>query len=130
VQRFVRTQLWARAVGLIAAYAFVLQTFLVSVVATQVVAADPFGDADFVICSSDSHSTDAPRDEGANHLVKCGLLCALAHSTITPVPDAIPMAAWAGIVTTSLLQDRTRSSAVASPRAVRSGLSRAPPRTA
>jgi hypothetical protein len=116
---------------LIAAYVFLLQAFLASLALTQAVAADAIGsDANFVICSSDSHASGGPANADLNHLSKCCLVCTLAHSTVTAIPIAVATAAWVGAAVASIRADGGPSVGLVPFRGVRSGPSRAPPRTA
>lgn len=121
---------WRGAIGMIAAYALVLQTFLAYSMATQAAAQDPasFSGAFFVICSAHDAS-DAP--DGTDAKLKLSThcpICTLAGSAtaILPEPAVLPampatFAARTGFVT---------ADACVAYHHARAGLSRAPPRNA
>jgi len=121
---------WRGAIGMIAAYALVLQAFLAYSMATQAAAQDPasFSGAFFVICSSQD-GADAPHGDDTKlklntHCPIC-TLCGSATAILTD-PVALPAMPAAFAVRTTFV---TAEACVAYHRA-RAGLSRAPPQNA
>lgn len=121
---------WRGVIGMIAAYALVLQAFLAYSMATQAAAQDlaSFSGAFFVICSAHDAS-DAV--DGADAKLKLSAhcpICTLAGSAtaILPEPAVLPATPVAFTMRTGFI---TADACVAYHRA-RAGLSRAPPQNA
>jgi hypothetical protein len=131
VDRIIPGKLWRIAIALIAAYVLVIQGFLATVVVTEAAAAGvPSGNAVFEICSGDHGSAGGPPDGQASHLEKCCLVCTLAAATAAISPDVSAAPAWARIAAVGLPHPAVVSDGPVPPERVRSGPTRAPPRTA
>ena len=121
-----RKHFWRRAIGLIAAYAFVLQSFLALSVVAQAAAAGSLshGGTFFVLCLSDDGA--AKDDAGApvkpvTHCPACTL--ATSSAGVAPELTALPEQL-------STIEQRTpfiTAEACISFHQARSGLTRAPP---
>ena len=116
---------WRRAVGLIAAYAFVLQAFLAVSVVTRAAAVDPaHAGIAFILCSPNdpgaaSGEAGAPVKSDAH----CPI-CILAASAGGALPDAMILPAWQRADGQPLFVSATNPIAI---HPARAGLSRAPP---
>ena len=121
---------WRGAIGMIAAYALVLQAFLAYSLATRAAAQDPgsFSGAFFVICSSQD-GPDAGHDGDAKLKLNTHCpICTVANFSAATVPDpvALPKLPAAFTARTAFV---SADACVAYHRA-RAGLSRAPPQNA
>jgi hypothetical protein len=127
-----RKHIWRRAIGLIAAYAFVLQSFLALSMVTQAAAAGSLshGGSFFVLCLNDD---GAAQDIGAGNgapakpVTHCPV-CTLAHDAAGVVPDEAVLPEQVAYT-----QQRTpfvTAEACISFHQTRSGLTRAPPQNA
>lgn len=118
---------WRSAVGLIAAYAFVLHAFLAYSIATQAAARDAssYSGIFLVLCVSNdgtgtSHDADAPIKPNTH----CPI-CTLSVPAAAILPDCVVLPLWQ-----AALSQRTPFASVAacvSWHQARAGLSRAPP---
>ncbi len=130
--RFIQQRGWRGAIGMIAAYALVLQAFLAYSMATQAAAQDPasFAGSFFVICSShDADVSDVP--DGTDAKLKLGAHCPTCTlsgpgAAILPGPAVLPGVPAAFTAHTAFV---STGACVAYHRA-RAGLSRAPPQNA
>jgi hypothetical protein len=119
---------WRRAVGLIAAYAFVLQAFLAVSVVTRAAAVDPaHAGIAFILCATNdpgaaSGEAGAPVKSDAH----CPI-CILAASAGGALPDAIILPVWQRADARPLYVTATSLIAI---HPARAGLSRAPPHDA
>ena len=120
-----RMRCWRGAIGLIAAYALVLQAFLAYSLAAKAVAQDASAasEAFFVLCVSNdsaaaSHDADAPAKPNT-HCPICTL--SSAGAGLLPDPVAMPIRQMA------LAQPPPSTAVCVSWHQVRVGLSRAPP---
>jgi hypothetical protein len=119
-----RKHFWRRAIGLIAAYAFLLQSFLALSMVTQAAAAGSLshGGTFFVLCLSDDST--AKDDTGAPKPVTHCPACTLAASSgVAPEPVALPEQF-------TYIEQRTpfvSAEACIAFHQARSGLTRAPP---
>lgn len=124
-------RVWRGAIGLIAAYALVLQVFLGYSVASQAAAQGdaPYADAFFVICAS-HHGVAAADDAGVPKPVPAAHcpICTLSSVTAATLPDpALLLARLSATVTRTLF---ISADACISFHRARAGLSRAPPQNA
>jgi hypothetical protein len=119
-----RKHFWRRAIGLIAAYAFLLQSFLALSMVTQAAAAGSLshGGTFFVLCLSDDST--AKDDTGTPKPVTHCPACTLATSAgVAPEPVALPEQL-------TYIEQRTpfvSAEACIAFHQARSGLTRAPP---
>jgi hypothetical protein len=125
----IRKHFWRRAIGLIAAYAFLLQSFLALSMVTQAAAAGALshGGTFFVLCLSDDGagkdigSTDGAPVKPVTHCPACTL--ANAAAGVAPEAAVLPEQV-------SYIEQRTpfiTADACISFHQARSGLTRAPP---
>lgn len=116
---------WRTAVGLIAAYALVLQALLAYSIAAQAAATGEVSGAFFVICKTDSGGTTAEGGAApAKPSTHCPI-CTLAHDTAGPVPAVaeLPLPYAVSAATTPFVT----AQACLSYHRARAGLTRAPP---
>ena len=123
-------RIWRGSVGLIAAYALVLQAFLAFSMTTQAAAqGDPsYSGSLFVICiSHDNAAASDGADVPAKQAAHCPI-CTLSSSTVATLPDPVLLPVWPAART----EPATFVSAAAciSFHQARAGLSRAPPQNA
>jgi hypothetical protein len=120
---------WRGAVGLIAAYAIVLQAFLAYSTASQAAARDAASDAAafFVLCTAQDNSAAPHGDGGPLPGTHCPI-CTLSGSGAATLPDPGSLPVWQGVAAgpTSFVS----VGACVSFHSARAGLSRAPPRNA
>ena len=119
---------WRGAIGLIAAYALVLQAFLVYSTAAQATAQDASSYAGdfFLLCTSPNHP-DTPDGGGAPLNAHCPA-CTLSESAAGALPDRVLLPLWQ-----PAMAERTSfvsAAACISFHRARAGLSRAPPQNA
>jgi hypothetical protein len=118
---------WRGAIGLVAAYALVLQAFLAYSTAVQATAQDSSYAGDFFfLCTSQDHP-DAPHGGGAPTHTHCPV-CTLSGSAAGTLPDrvSLPLRQAAKAERTSFV---SVAASISFHRA-RAGLSRAPPQNA
>jgi len=116
---------WRAAVGLIAAYALVLQALLAYSIAAQAAASGDVSGAFFVICKTDS---DGAAGEGGAAPAKPSThcpICTLAHDTAGFVPAALELPLPHAVVSQST--PFVTAQACLSFHRARAGLTRAPP---
>jgi hypothetical protein len=117
---------WRGAIGLIAAYALVLQAFLAYSIAVPATAHDASSYADFFLCAPQDHS-DTPDGGGAPTHAHCPV-CTLSDSADGVLPDRVLLPLWQ-----AAMAGRTpfvAAAACISFHRARAGLSRAPPQNA
>jgi hypothetical protein len=120
-----RKHFWRRAIGLIAAYAFLLQSFLALSMVTQAAAAGSLshGGTFFVLCLSDDSAAKDDTGAPAKLVTHCPACTLAASSGVAPEPVALPeQLAYA--------EQRTpfvSAEACIAFHQARSGLTRAPP---
>jgi hypothetical protein len=114
---------WRAAVGLIAAYALVLQALLAYSIAAQAAANGDVSGSFFVICKSDSDGTtvDGAPAKPSTHCP----VCTLAHDVAGPVPDVAALPLAPAVVSQST--PFVTAQACLSFHRARAGLTRAPP---
>jgi hypothetical protein len=123
-------RVWRGAIGLIAAYALVLQAFLAYGMATQAAAQDDpsYSGLFFVICASHDGAAAADgADVPAKRAAHCPI-CTLSSSAAATLPDPNLLPIWQ-----AALAERTNfvsAAACISFHQARAGLSRAPPQNA
>ena len=116
---------WRAAVGLIAAYALVLQALLAYSIAAQAAATGDVSGAFFVICKNDSNGMTAEGGAApAKPSTHCPI-CTLSHGVTGPVPDVaeLPLPYAVPAVATPFVT----AQACLSYHRARAGLTRAPP---
>jgi hypothetical protein len=128
--RSIHKRVWRGGIGLIAAYALVLQAFLPYSVTTQAAAqGDPtYSGSSFVICvSHDNAAAGDGADVPAKQAAHCPI-CTLSSSSAATLPDPVLLPVWPAART----ERATLVSAAAciSFHRARAGLSRAPPQNA
>jgi hypothetical protein len=114
---------WRGAIGLIAAYALVLQAFLAYSTAVQATAQDF---SFFVLCTPQDNP-DTPHGGGAPTNAHCPV-CTLSGSAAGTLPDRVLLPLWQ-----AAMAERTSfvsTAACISFHRARAGLSRAPPQNA
>jgi hypothetical protein len=123
-----RKRIWRTAVGLIAVYAFVLQSVLALSVVSQAAAQDVGGSDPFsIICASHDQGLPADGAAGGDLPAKPNThcqLCTLAAVTAATVPDPVSLPGFDGVRGTGLF---VSTAACLSFHRARVGLSRAPP---
>ena len=123
-------RVWRGGIGLIAAYALVLQAFLAYSMATQAAAQDGSSSSGlfFVICASHDGAAAADgADVPAKQVAHCPI-CTLSSSAAATLPDPALLPMWQAART-----ERTTfvsAAACISFHQARAGLSRAPPQNA
>jgi hypothetical protein len=117
---------WRCAIGVIAAYAFVLQAFLAYSMASQAAAMGWIAsDSVFVICTSQNDAQAPDHGDGsAKPTIRCPL-CTLAASATATLPDPVSLPAAPTAITERL--SFVSADACISFHRARAGLSRAPP---
>lgn len=123
-----RKHFWRRAIGLIAAYAFVLQSLLALSMVTQAAAAGSLshGGTFFVLCLSDDGAAKDDASAPAKPVTHCPACTLATASGVSPEPAALPEQL-------SYVEQRTpfiTAEACIAFHQARSGLTRAPPRNA
>jgi hypothetical protein len=121
---------WRGAIGMIAAYALVLQAFLAYSLATQAAAQDPssFAGDFFVICSSHDASDAPDGDQAKLKLNTHCPICTIANFSAATVPDAVALPARTTTFAARLAF--VSIDACVAYHQARAGLSRAPPQNA
>jgi hypothetical protein len=114
---------WRAAVGLIAAYALVLQALLAYSIAAQAAANGDVSGSFFVICKTDSDGTSVD-GAPAKPTTHCPI-CTLVHDTAGPVPDVAALPLPHAVVSQST--PFVTAQACVSYHRARAGLTRAPP---
>jgi hypothetical protein len=119
---------WRGAIGLIAAYAIVLQAFLAYSIASQAAAQSAASDAGafFVLCTAQDNSAAPHGDGGPLKSNTHCQICTLSGSGAAMLPDPESLPVWQGVAA-----GRTpfvSADACISFHSARAGLSRAPPR--
>ena len=121
---------WRGAIGLIAAYALVLQACLAYSMASQAAAQSAAADSDsfFVICTSQD-GMPVPDDAGApvKPMTHCPI-CTLSASAAAMLPDPVSLPVWQAAMTART--PFVSAAACISFHRARAGLSRAPPQNA
>ena len=114
-------------IGMIAAYALILQAFFASFALAQTSGGHSSSDALGILCTAASPAPEAPSAPSApaTHLISCCLICHFAGSCAVPPPQVLfgPVPAVGTVIAAIPPADHeiTRGP-------VRNGLSRAPPR--
>jgi len=121
---------WRGVIGMIAAYALVLQAFLAYSLATQAAAQDPasFSGAFFVICSSHDTSDAPDGDQAKLKLNTHCPICTAASFSAATVPDVVALPGLPAALSVRLAF--VSVDACVAYHQARAGLSRAPPQNA